>query len=465
MQKKEINDIKQFFQEITALLEKKAVYADCTYYHDSSREISLDKTNKEISSGKDAGVRLRAYDGAQFHEYGITGFDKNKIKEAANLLLQSFERKKTDEMIQLTINDQKINQHFESQTEIPTNSIDLSQKIQDTENIMNAILKEKIIVNCRIRYDESTEIRIFVNKYKQLSQKIESCIFIISPYVKTEQGDLRYHYKAFFANGYEARQKISEKEITEIISFTKRIAKADKIAPGKYLCLFTPEVTGLLAHESFGHGMESDTIYKGRAKAQEYLGKRIAADQVNILDNPSFPNRNGSFFFDDEGFITTPTYLVKEGIVNNPITDSFSASRLKMPCSGNARAESYDHKVYARMSNTYFAAGKFKKNEMLKKIKDGLYLHYSSGGMEDPKGWGIQVQGIVAERIKNGKLTGELLYEIGMTGYLPELLNNIQEVSQEFEVPGTGICGKGHKEWVRVSEGGPYLLVKDVNLS
>src|SRR3989338_3973781 len=297
MQKNKIDEIKQFFAEITALLEQKAVYADCLYYYDSSQEIGLDKANKEISSGKGDGVKLRAYDGAQFHEYGITGFNKEKIIEAANILLQSFDKKDAGLIFPLAIDTQKINKHFESESEIAADSIDLSQKIEDTENIMNAILKkEPAIANCRIRYDESTEIRIFVNKYKQLSQRIQSCIFIISPYIKSDHGDIRYHYKAFFANGYEAKQKISKKEIIDIISFTKKIAKADKIIPGRYLCLFSPDVTGLLAHESFGHGMESDTIYKGMAKAQEYLGKSIAPDYINILDNPSFPKRNGSFF-------------------------------------------------------------------------------------------------------------------------------------------------------------------------
>jgi TldD protein len=67
--------------------------------------------------------------------------------------------------------------------------------------------------------------------------------------------------------------------------------------------------------------------------------------------------------------------------------------------------------------------------------------------------------------VTNGKPTGQLFYEIGMTGYLPTVLKNIEAVSSEFDIPGTGRCGKGHHDWVRVSEGGPWLLIKDVILS
>ena len=33
-------------------------------------------------------------------------------------------------------------------------------------------------------------------------------------------------------------------------------------------------------------------------------------------------------------------------------------------------------------------------------------------------------------------------------------------ISDEIEMSGAGFCGKGYKEWVRVSDGGPALKVK-----
>jgi TldD protein len=136
-----------------------------------------------------------------------------------------------------------------------------------------------------------------------------------------------------------------------------------------------------------------------------------------------------------------------------------------VPRSSNGRAESFDHKVFSRMTNTFFEPGKGSKDAMLRRIKDGLLLHSSSGGMEDPMGWGIQIQGITAEEVKGGKPTGRLFYEAGMTGFLPDVLKNIRAVSKEFEIAGAGRCGKGHHDWVRVAEGGPYLLIDEVVLS
>ncbi len=40
------------------------------------------------------------------------------------------------------------------------------------------------------------------------------------------------------------------------------------------------------------------------------------------------------------------------------------------------------------------------------------------------------------------------------------LLMSISMVSDELEIIGAGGCGKGYKEWVRVSDGGPALKAK-----
>jgi len=275
---------------------------------------------------------------------------------------------------------------------------------------------------------------------------------------------VRFHFESFFRPGLEV-ETVMAKNLKHALTMANKVRNAGKIRPGKYTALLSPHVTGLLAHESFGHGMEADTMYKDRARARDYLGRRIAPRHVDIIDNPAFPERNGSIFFDDEGMIAKPTMLVEKGIVKQPITDMTHAKLLGVARSANGRCESFDHKSYARMTNTYFGAGKHSAKRMIKSVKDGMYLHYSMGGMEDPKGWGVQIQGIVAERIRSGKLTGEVFYEVGLSGFLPDILSNIKAVSLEFMLEGVGMCGKGHKEWVRVSEGGPFLKITKVPLS
>ena len=80
--------------------------------------------------------------------------------------------------------------------------------------------------------------------------------------------------------------------------------------------------------------------------------------------------------------------------------------------------------------------------------------------MEDPKHWGIQCVVAMGREIKDGKLTGKVVAPVTLTGYVPDLLKSISMISNDFAMFGSGACGKGHKEWVKVSDGGPYLKCK-----
>jgi TldD protein len=109
------------------------------------------------------------------------------------------------------------------------------------------------------------------------------------------------------------------------------------------------------------------------------------------------------------------------------------------------------------MTNTFFTAGTDNLEEMIASIKHGYLLEKFLSGMEDPKNWGIQGQILYAREIRDGKLTGKIVSPLFMFGYVPEVLGSVSMVSEKVEHSGSGMCGKGHKEYVKNSSGGPYI--------
>lgn len=87
-------------------------------------------------------------------------------------------------------------------------------------------------------------------------------------------------------------------------------------------------------------------------------------------------------------------------------------------------------------------------------------LDDAASGMEDPKNWGIQMMVNIAREIRDGKLTGKIYSPVVLTGYVPDLLKSITMMSDEAKLCGSGYCGKGYKEWVKVSDGGPYIKAR-----
>jgi len=246
----------------------------------------------------------------------------------------------------------------------------------------------------------------------------------------------------------------------KLVSTAAKLAKAKPIVPGVYDVITDHSITGLIAHEAFGHGVELDQFVKDRALAKEYVGKYVASPICNMRDGAASALSAGSYFFDDDGVLACDTQIIKDGILVAGISDLASATQLGLAPTGNGRRENTRHKAYSRMTNTFFEPGKDKLEDMIASIDHGYMLFNTDNGMEDPKNWAIQCVAQYGVEIVDGKLTENYVAPVVMSGYVPDVLKSISMISDELVITGAGMCGKGYKEWVRVSDGGSALKVK-----
>ena len=277
----------------------------------------------------------------------------------------------------------------------------------------------------------------------------------------SDGNEVKECYKPFSGLcGAELLDEMNAETLDEVARVSCELLDSQPIPPGEYDCICSPDTTGMIVHEAFGHGVEMDMFVKDRALAREYVGKRVASPLVNMHDSACAVSQCASFLFDDEGVLAKDNLVIKEGILLNGYADSVSASRLGISPTGNGRRESFARKAYTRMTNTYFEAGNDELEDMIASVSYGFLLEDPTSGMEDPKNWGIQCMVNIAREIKDGKLTGKIFSPIVLTGYVPDLLKSISMVSKQVVLSGSGFCGKGHKEWVKVSDGGPYIKAR-----
>ncbi|MBQ7444411.1 MAG: TldD/PmbA family protein [Clostridia bacterium] len=316
-------------------------------------------------------------------------------------------------------------------------------------------------------------------------EKVLNAVGVMSPYsvsklFVTENRELSQYYG--WANGYalviyndgrmvEARHVEGSAKLAEVIEKTnasldgvidlaRHLVKATPIKPGVYDVITDSSITGLIAHEAFGHGVEMDQFVKDRALAKYYVGKYVASPITNMHDGAAATRSVASYFFDDDGVLAHDTQIIKDGILVAGLSDLASATQLGTEPTGNGRRDNFSRKSYSRMTNTFFSPGKDKLADMIKSIKHGYMLFETNNGMEDPKNWQIQCTAEYGIEIVDGKLTENYVSPVVMSGSVPELLKSISMISDNFEVIGAGHCGKGYKEWVRVSDGGPNLKVR-----
>lgn len=312
------------------------------------------------------------------------------------------------------------------------------------------------LVDIRVIYEEVTVRKLFLSAGRELEQAYRWAQGYLEPVVRRE-GTTRY-FDAMFS-GLKGEELLDELEqgLPRALQTAEALLEAGRVPPGEYEVILAPPIAGLLAHEAFGHGVELDMFVKGRARAARYLGRPVASALVTLHDGAQVARQVGSYWFDDEGVLGGDTVIVEKGIFRAGLSDLLSAQRLGTPPTGHGRRESFERKAYARMSNTFFAGGADPLEDMIASIRLGYLLETFESGMEDPRGWGLQGIVLYGREIAEGKLTGRLVSPVIMTGYVPDVLGSVSAASPEVELGGTGMCGKGNKEYVKNSMGGPYL--------
>ena len=271
--------------------------------------------------------------------------------------------------------------------------------------------------------------------------------------------EIKDYYRPYSVLGGAEVLDTMEHDVEQVAAAALELLESRPIPPGEYDCVCDPATTGMIVHEAFGHGVEMDMFVKDRALAKRFIGEYVASPLVTMHDGNAVVE-TATMFFDDEGTLTGDTVVIDKGILRTGMCDALSAARLGIAPTGNGRRESYERKAYTRMTNTYFESGDSSVEDMIASIEYGFLLENPSSGMEDPKNWGIQCMVSIAKEIKDGKLTGKIFSPIVLTGYVPDLLKSVSAMSSDVALSGSGYCGKGYKEWVKVSDGGPYMKAK-----
>ena len=407
----------------------------------------------------ECGFVVKMHDGKAFFEYSLDDISGDK-KAIAQEILSAIQ---VDPALQgrmidgAAVKDDPMRQDFVRESDFSDYSDErlLSYCLDLRDRVL---AKDEHVVNAYAILQPYSVSKLFVTKNRELSQHYGWA----NGYIMALYRDGRMVHAREGADSH-LLSVVMEKLpgcIDRLVDKVRHLAKATPIEPGVYDVITDSSITGLIAHEAFGHGVEMDQFVKDRALAKQYVGDYVASPIANMRDGAAATLSAASYFFDDDGVLAHDTQIIKDGILVSGISDLTSASELGTEPTGNGRRQSYKRKAYSRMTNTFFEAGSDKLEDMIASVKHGYMLFETNNGMEDPKNWQIQCTAEYGIEIVDGKLTDHYVSPVVMSGSVPELLKSISMVSDGMNVIGAGMCGKGYKEWVRVSDGGPALKVK-----
>ncbi len=445
---------------LVAALGKRFPYVSVLGTDVRATAIRADKKSSNVQDGRgECGFVVKMHDGRSFFEYSLDDLsgDMNALAEKIETAVE-LDPDLRARMIEAPLpQDEPLKQDFLRETDFA--EYDEETLLNTCKALSNELLeKDEHVLNAFAMIQPFTVSKLFVTKNRELSQHYGWANGILMVVYGGEKMSQARHVE-----GSDKLKEIIEgmkAHTDDVIQLAEHLTHAQAIEPGVYDVITDSSITGLIAHEAFGHGVEMDQFVKDRAMAKHCMGQYVASPITNMHDGAAATHSVASYFFDDDGVLAHDTQIIKDGILVAGLSDLASASQLSTAPTGNGRRDSYKRKAYSRMTNTFFEPGKDKLEDMIASVKHGYMLFETNNGMEDPKNWQIQCTAEYGIEIVDGKLTDNYVSPVVMSGSVPELLKSISMISDQFKVIGAGMCGKGYKEWVRVSDGGPNLKAR-----
>ncbi len=318
-------------------------------------------------------------------------------------------------------------------------------------------LRSKYYIN-----SEGAEIRSDIPRISMLA------VLTISEGEKSEQCHLQYGG----IGGWETFEGFNlYEEIPKEAQVVYRALQHGKSPPkGPVSVIMGPEVVGIAAHESCGHPFEADRIL-GREAAQagesfvkpDMIGQTVGSELVNIAEDPTIEGSYGFYLYDEEGVKAGKRLLIKEGKINEFLSNKETAFVLGGHSNGASRAIGYNREPIVRMANTYFCAGDYTKDELIEETTHGILMESFTEWNIDDTRFNQRYIGREAYLIENGEVTTPVLrpvLEVTTVGFY----SSVEAVAKETTLVA-GTCGKGDpSQGAPTAMGGPYVKLKEIRL-
>jgi len=307
------------------------------------------------------------------------------------------------------------------------------------------------------------QVNIATSSGRMVKQTLGLTEFIAQTYVKGADGQLQAAWDqrgAYAGRDFFVGENAFEKIVDAAAAKALKLLEAVDSPRGVFPVVLGPGMNGVLFHESCGHGMEADLVFKG-SNYKDQIGKQTAAKGVTLIDDGTIPEFPGSYAFDDEGTPSERTVLVEDGIQRNYMCDRIWGEKLGLKSTGNGRRQSFRYPPIPRMRNTFIDKGPVTAADIVTGTKRGIYVADVSGGGQVDVITGNFMMGVgEGYLIENGKITRPIKGAT-ISGMGIEAMKSIDMVGDDLMMfPSAGRCGK--MQAAPVGFGMPTIRVRNI---
>ena len=265
---------------------------------------------------------------------------------------------------------------------------------------------------------------------------------------------------------FEAAERIADEAV--------QLLYAENCPSGRMDLLLMPEQMMLQIHESIGHPLELDRIlgdernYAGTSFVTPAMfgSYRYGSDLLNVTFDPTRYEQLASYGFDDEGTKAQRCYLIRAGILVQPLGSATSQQRAGLPGVANARACDWNRPPIDRMANLNVEPGTSTLDHLIQSIEYGVLMDTNRSWSIDDSRNKFQFGCEYGRLITGGELKG-IVKNPNYRGISATFWRNLKGVGDmsTFQIMGTPTCGKGEpNQLIPVGHASPACVFDKVDV-
>ena len=209
---------------------------------------------------------------------------------------------------------------------------------------------------------------------------------------------------------------------------------------GAGVVVLAPAAAAVFLHEAVAHALEADILALG-GLPEAAVGVELASAEVNVLDDPASAPGQARRVTDDEGSAVGRRWLLRQGVVEQPIADLAWAAQSGALVPGAGRRGSRHQPPLPRLTHIELLPGDASEADLLAGVESGLYVPEAARGQLDPVSGHFVLAVPHARRLRGGQPV-EQVGGFRLRGSVADLLSAVVAVGDAPATSG-GWCAKG----------------------
>ncbi|HVG20636.1 MAG TPA: TldD/PmbA family protein [Blastocatellia bacterium] len=237
---------------------------------------------------------------------------------------------------------------------------------------------------------------------------------------------------------YDVRRKLSDLDAPENIGVmaakrTLRKLNGRSVPTQSVPVILEPNMARDLVGDIF-NAASGESVFRKASFLVGQLGERVASERLTVIDDGTMPGGLGSRPFDGEGLPTRRTVVIRNGVLENYLLNTYTGRKLGMKSTGNA-GRGLVGAPSVEAGNLFIQPGAHTPEEIIKSVSKGFYV-------TELIGFGVNIvtgdysRSASGTWVENGELTFPV-QGVTIAGNLKEMLNSIEMVGNDLDFRGS----------------------------